>query len=145
VHGIPVFAKRDRIIFWDYSLDAPCAIWNNRDLGEKQVWTVMDLNLNVIHETWGTKRICHACSTRFYDMNKPQIVCPKCETPFSAESILKSRGARIEREADFLPKADVAVDIDDIDIPDDDFIPGNEDDIDADLDPPHLGEDEEDV
>jgi hypothetical protein len=37
------------------------------------------------------------------------------------------------------------VDIDDIDIPDDDFIPGNEDDIDADLDPPHLGEDEEDV
>jgi hypothetical protein len=58
---------------------------------------------------------------------------------------LKSRGARLERDADFLPKTDVSVDIDDIDIPDDDFIPGNEDDIDADLDTPHLDEDEEDV
>jgi uncharacterized protein (TIGR02300 family) len=105
---------------------------------------VMDLDLTLIHETWGTKRICHACSTRFYDMNKPTVVCPKCNTPFSAESILKSRGARIEREVEFLPKPEVQTDMDDIDIPDDDFIPGDED-IDADLDPPHLDGDEEDV
>ena len=104
----------------------------------------MDLDLNQIHQTWGTKRICHACSTRFYDMNKAPVVCPKCEAPFSAETILKSRGARIEREADFLPKVEVQADVDDIDIPDDDFIPGDED-IDADLDTPHLDEDEEDV
>ena len=27
---------------------------------------------------WGTKRICRACSARFYDMRKDPIVCPSC-------------------------------------------------------------------
>jgi uncharacterized protein (TIGR02300 family) len=28
----------------------------------------------------GTKRICVACSTRFYDLTKSPAVCPKCGT-----------------------------------------------------------------
>jgi uncharacterized protein (TIGR02300 family) len=28
----------------------------------------------------GTKRLCTNCSTKFYDLNKEPIVCPKCHT-----------------------------------------------------------------
>lgn len=28
----------------------------------------------------GTKRICVACSTRFYDLQKVPAICPKCST-----------------------------------------------------------------
>jgi uncharacterized protein (TIGR02300 family) len=28
----------------------------------------------------GTKFICFKCSTKFYDMKKPEPVCPKCGT-----------------------------------------------------------------
>ena len=30
----------------------------------------------------GTKRLCANCSTKFYDLNKSPIVCPKCNTVF---------------------------------------------------------------
>ena len=26
----------------------------------------------------GTKRFCTSCSTKFYDLNKPEVICPKC-------------------------------------------------------------------
>lgn len=32
----------------------------------------------------GTKRTCSHCTTKFYDMNKEEAECPKCETPFVA-------------------------------------------------------------
>ena len=28
----------------------------------------------------GSKRVCVACSTRFYDLNKQPVICPKCST-----------------------------------------------------------------
>jgi uncharacterized protein (TIGR02300 family) len=28
----------------------------------------------------GTKRVCAACSTRFYDLGKSPAICPKCGT-----------------------------------------------------------------
>lgn len=28
----------------------------------------------------GTKRLCGSCSTKFYDLSKTPIVCPKCHT-----------------------------------------------------------------
>ena len=28
----------------------------------------------------GTKRVCVACSTRFYDLSKSPAICPKCGT-----------------------------------------------------------------
>jgi hypothetical protein len=28
----------------------------------------------------GTKYLCFSCETKFYDLNKPEPVCPKCET-----------------------------------------------------------------
>jgi uncharacterized protein (TIGR02300 family) len=42
---------------------------------------------------WGTKRICQGCDARFYDLNRSQIVCPKCGTENSAEPPTKLRRA----------------------------------------------------
>ncbi|WP_137388681.1 TIGR02300 family protein [Rhodoligotrophos defluvii] len=39
----------------------------------------------------GTKRSCPNCSTRFYDLQKDPIVCPKCGYAFVAEALLPSK------------------------------------------------------
>jgi hypothetical protein len=31
---------------------------------------------------WGTKHTCLECSTKFYDMKRAEVICPKCETPY---------------------------------------------------------------
>lgn len=43
---------------------------------------------------WGTKRICPNCGTRYYDLMREQVVCPRCNTPFDAEAFLKARRSR---------------------------------------------------
>jgi uncharacterized protein (TIGR02300 family) len=43
---------------------------------------------------WGTKRICPSCGTRYYDLLRQQVVCPKCSTPYDPEAFLKARRAR---------------------------------------------------
>ena len=51
---------------------------------------------------WGSKRICPSCGTRYYDLMREPVVCPKCSTPYDPEAFLKSRRARpaapVERE-----------------------------------------------
>ena len=39
----------------------------------------------------GTKRTCPSCATRFYDLLKNPIVCPKCGANFIAAPILPSK------------------------------------------------------
>ena len=34
---------------------------------------------------WGTKRECQNCGTRFYDLKRRPITCPKCEAVFVPE------------------------------------------------------------
>lgn len=66
---------------------------------------------------WGLKRYCQKCHTKYYDMQKDPITCPKCGTLYQQE-ILKSRGdLRGEYEEDDLLKDDVleADDLDDFD------------------------------
>ena len=46
---------------------------------------------------WGTKRQCPECATRFYDLQKSPITCPRCGTSFEPESLLKARRPRVER------------------------------------------------
>lgn len=43
---------------------------------------------------WGTKRICHSCGRRFYDLLRHPIVCPNCGSEFDAEALLRTRRSR---------------------------------------------------
>ena len=43
---------------------------------------------------WGTKRICPSCGTRYYDLLRDPVICPKCSTPYDPEAFLKSRRTR---------------------------------------------------
>ena len=40
-------------------------------------------------ESWGKKRTCPKCDTRFYDLNKDPLICPICEHTFSLDSIME--------------------------------------------------------
>ena len=40
----------------------------------------------------GTKRTCPSCATRFYDLLKNPVVCPKCGANFISPPILPSKG-----------------------------------------------------
>ena len=40
---------------------------------------------------WGMKRICSSCSTKYYDLNKSNIVCPSCGAKFDPNYYLKTR------------------------------------------------------
>jgi len=46
----------------------------------------------VVKAELGTKRTCPSCATRFYDLMKNPIVCPKCGVSFVAAAILPSKG-----------------------------------------------------
>ncbi|OJW51007.1 MAG: TIGR02300 family protein [Alphaproteobacteria bacterium 41-28] len=43
---------------------------------------------------WGLKRICPNCNTRFYDMHRQPITCPKCANTFDPDSFVKKRRGR---------------------------------------------------
>lgn len=43
---------------------------------------------------WGTKRFCHSCGARFYDMCNQPIICPKCSTTLDPEALMKKRRGR---------------------------------------------------
>lgn len=43
---------------------------------------------------WGTKRICHGCGARFYDLLRDPIVCPSCGAEFDPEALLRTRRTR---------------------------------------------------
>ena len=64
---------------------------------------------------WGTKRICPSCGTRYYDMTRDPIVCPKCSTPFDPEAFLKSRRSRpappVEKELEPVGAEEIDADV----------------------------------
>ena len=64
---------------------------------------------------WGTKRICPSCGTRYYDMQHDPIICPKCQTPFDPEALLRARRSRpaasVERELEPVGAEDIDPDV----------------------------------
>ncbi|MBV9860913.1 MAG: TIGR02300 family protein [Alphaproteobacteria bacterium] len=60
---------------------------------------------------WGAKRICPSCGTRYYDLQREPVICPKCSTPFDPEAFLKSRRARpaapVEKELEPVSAEDI--------------------------------------
>ena len=55
---------------------------------------------------FGIKRICQACSVKYYDLNKSPITCPSCAAEYDPEATLSRRRSRIADEVK--PKAEVA-------------------------------------
>lgn len=53
---------------------------------------------------WGVKRVCFNCNTRFYDLQKHPITCPKCETVYDPDAhVKKRRGRPPATETKFVP------------------------------------------
>ena len=40
---------------------------------------------------WGRKLACHKCGVKYYDMNKKDVRCPKCDAQYKAEKIKARR------------------------------------------------------
>ncbi len=100
----------------------------------------------VAKSEWGLKRTCQSCSTRFYDLSRTPIVCPKCGAVFDPEIILKTRrpkAAPVERPAP------VPVEVEEVEV----VVEGEEEVVapaDEEAEPvmedtSELGEDKEDV
>jgi uncharacterized protein (TIGR02300 family) len=43
---------------------------------------------------WGMKRVCPSCGSRYYDMQRDPVTCPKCGAAYDPETVTKSRRAR---------------------------------------------------
>ena len=48
----------------------------------------------------GTKRQCPSCASRFYDLTKRPIECPKCGFSYEPEALFKQRRSRVAETAD---------------------------------------------
>ena len=100
---------------------------------------------------WGTKRTCQGCGVRFYDLNRAQIICPKCGTENSPEAPTKLRRTAVKpveppRPAPpVVPEASLVVE----DAPTSDVDKDEEEDEEEESavieDASDLGEDEDDV
>lgn len=82
----------------------------------------------------GNKFDCYSCGTKFYDLGKPEPICPKCganqKDASTGEAAQVGQSSRRKRKAEVVPKA---VDIDDVEpieeIADDEMVgPDLEDD-----------------
>lgn len=85
---------------------------------------------------WGTKRACQNCSSRFYDLRRTPIICPKCEAVFEIATVARRgrKSAAVEAiplSEDELLSSDMEIGVD---IRDDDDLIAVDDDLDTDLD-----------
>jgi len=101
---------------------------------------------------WGSKRICPSCGTRYYDLMREPVVCPKCSTPFDPEAFLKSRRARpappVEKELEPVGADELEADGADIAEEEEEAVPleeAEEEDEELLEDASELGEDEDDM
>ena len=101
----------------------------------------------------GTKRLCPSCSTKYYDLNKDPILCPKCGTPFTIAALaMRAKAAPVadeeEDEVEALPVDFVSLEEADAEESGEADVPGIEDeeieDIGGDEDDTFLATDEED-
>ena len=103
---------------------------------------------------WGTKRICPSCGTRYYDLMRDPVVCPKCSTPFDPEAFLRARRARpaapVEKELEPVGAEEIDADVETEAEPaeeEEEGVPLEENEEDEELieDASELGEDEDDM
>src|SRR5580693_637065 len=102
---------------------------------------------------WGTKRICPSCGTRYYDLLRESVICPKCSTPYDPEAFLKARRSRAVApvEKELAPVGDDAdIEAEDVEaVEDEEAVPlaeGDEEEEEEIIeDASELGEDEDDM
>ena len=81
---------------------------------------------------WGKKRICLACNTKYYDLNKSPIICPSCGSEFDPDIYLKSRkGKNLSTKAVSEKNQNMSEDISNID----DIETDTDDQVESDDDP----------
>src|SRR5215470_1082456 len=94
----------------------------------------------------GTKYECYNCGTRFYDLGKPEALCPKCganqKDAERGESPATSQAARRKRKAEVPKPIDVDEDVPIEDIPEEDLEGAG---LEAGLDDEDDEEEEEDL
>lgn len=54
----------------------------------------------------GTKQVCPNCTAKFYDLNKHPAHCPRCDTEFDQEEIVRTRRSRVRSTAPDYEDAD---------------------------------------
>ena len=47
----------------------------------------------------GTKQVCPNCTAKFYDLNKHPAHCPRCDTEFDQEEVVRTRRSRVRSTA----------------------------------------------
>ena len=75
----------------------------------------------------GTKQVCPNCTAKFYDLNKHPAHCPRCDTEFDQEEVVRTRRSRVrsapadyedtDEETEDLAKAKAAAEEDEDDEP----------------------------
>ena len=91
----------------------------------------------------GSKYDCYNCGTKFYDLGKPEPVCPKCganqKDAVSSESQAAGQSSRRRRK----PEAAKPIDLDEEEAPLADADVSDDEMVEPDLGDADLGDDEE--
>lgn len=90
--------------------------------------------MELVKADLGTKRVCPNCGTRFYDLSKRPITCPKCGSAFEPEALFKQRRRPTEVENE-KPEKEAELDTE---------LENEEDTIETVEDEPELAETEDD-
>ena len=96
---------------------------------------------------WGMKRTCQSCGSRFYDLHRDPIHCPKCDAVYDPEAVLKTRRARAtvaeKPGPKVVPKPEVDPDAADVAIDDEALEKPEDEEEDLIEDTSELGEDDD--
>jgi uncharacterized protein (TIGR02300 family) len=94
----------------------------------------------------GTKHECYNCGTKFYDLGKPESICPKCganqKDAVQSDSPAVSQAARRKRKAEVAKVIDVEEDevAEDVAV-----VAGDDEMVEPELDDADIVEEEEDL
>lgn len=87
----------------------------------------------------GAKRLCQSCATKFYDLNRDPILCPKCGAVFHVAAISRAPSRQEDEETEIEKENADTVSLDEVEEAE-----AAAEDIDVDEDV-ELGEDDDDT
>jgi len=91
----------------------------------------------------GERWVCFSCSVKFYDLKKPEPLCPKCGANQKESPLFKQKPKRARKSAKKAARPPVPVE-EEIEVRDDaDDSPDDDNDDELDLDDLEMSEDED--